>query len=100
MKDGAMIKLLRALKARSYLSHSEAMTIARSDRYYKEGTIERRLRKDSRIQNQEIREALNCVEVDEPDGYIKGYRWICPPKIKVEVSSEERTRELAQLGIF
>lgn len=100
--DGLTKKLIRAIHNRGYIPYSEVIKIARQDRFYKEGTIERRLRIDNKIHNEEVRKALACIDSEIGEGgYIKGYRWICePPKPLTEEEKEVEELEILKASVM
>lgn len=76
-----------ALSEKGYLSHDDAIAVARRDGYHREAEVERRLRPSE----------SPCVEavMGFADGvsFVKGYRWCCEEKYKPETRAEKKQRE-------
>ena len=97
-----MWKLLRVIRESGYISHQEALEIARQDKFYKEGTIERCLRAD-KYKSDEVRKWLFCIKIITSSAengvhYVSGYEWIKDNE-PVPISREEEEKDILTLAI-
>ena len=88
MDTGIKLKIWQELSRRGYMSHEEIIAFARKDRFYKEATLERRLRMS---ESPNVRPEMGR----RGDGgeYIKGYSWIASAPYKVETKDDKKRRE-------
>ena len=77
-------KIWEELSRRGRMTRDEVMEFARKDKWYKESTIERRLRSS---------ESPFVKAIENGKGYVIAYEWIGLTPYKVETKDDKKRRE-------